>query len=882
MNWLQRILHRQQLEQQLDRELRFHREEYVAELTRRGLSEPAARRRALLELGGSEQAKEACRDARGTRWLEDFVHDFRYALRTLRQRPGFAAVALLTLALGIGATTVMFTVVNGVLLKPLPFHNPSELFVIHGRSNNWNVAAFGEQNLAGPDFHDLQDESRSLEIGGFLNNNATLSAPGIPEYVDLREISSRLFPVLGIAPLQGRAFLADDDRPGAAPVAILTYSFWQRRFGGSASALGSTMTLDGKAYTIVAIAPASFRLYQIEPDVLIPLGQDTGAFLQNRHAHPIHVVARVRRGHTLPQAQQEISALADGLAAQFPDTNKGRTFTFAALRPDAGDVTSTIWLLLGAVGMVLLIACANVASLLLARAVSRERELAMRVALGAGRGRLVRQCLTESAVLALAGGALGVLLAAVGLRPFLVLWPGTLPRAEEAQLDWRVLLFSLGVSLVSGFFFGFAPAIRAPFRNLEQVLRPGSRSIVGSSLRLHTGFVVSEIALAIVLLSAAGMLGRAVLRLSSLDPGVNTQNVLVSRMALSPAALENPDLARAAWKDILDRTRHVPGVASVAVVDTVPMRDGNNQLNYWPSADMPEQSKMPLALATSVTPDYFQVMGIPLRGGRLFNDHDRIDTEPVVVIDEELARHAFPGQDPIGKRLWGPDLGREPLHIVGVVGHVRHWGLASDDQATVRDQFYYPFAQVPDSLVRRWSELMSIAVRTNVEPLSLVGTLRGELRGASGDQVLYEVHSLEKLASASLAQQRFLLILFGVFAVLALFLAAIGIYGVLAYLTSQRIPEMGIRLALGARIADVRWLVLRQSLSMVSFGAVFGLAAAWAAARVLVRLVDGMRSVQPSTFVVVIPVLVAAALLAAWLPAYRASRVDPVIALRHE
>jgi putative ABC transport system permease protein len=409
---------------------------------------------------------------------------------------------------------------------------------------------------------------------------------------------------------------------------------------------------------------------------------------------------------------------------------------------------------------------------------------------------------------------------------------------------------------------------------------------------LHSAFIVSEVALAIVLLSAAGLLGRTLIRLSALSPGVDVNNVLISRMALSPAVLENPDRIRAAWQDVLERTRRVPGVRSVAVVDTVPMREGNNQLSYSPSADLPDESKRPLALATSVTPDYLHVMGIPLLDGRFFDEHDRLDTEPVVVIDQELARHVFHGERAVGKRLWIPDLSsrnRGPslpndaaVRIIGVVGHVRHWGLASDDQATVRDQFYYPFAQVPDANLRRWSELMSIAVRTSVAPLSLVETLRGELRGAASDQVLYEVRTLEQLARATLAQQRFLLFLFTLFAATALLLAAIGLYGVLAYLTSQRIPEIGLRLALGARVADVRWLVLRQSLLLVVLGTAFGAVAAWAASRVLVRFVEGVRSLEPATILLVLPVLVAAALIATWVPARRASRVDPMIALRHE
>ena len=450
-------------------------------------------------------------------------------------------------------------------------------------------------------------------------------------------------------------------------------------------------------------------------------------------------MARLRAGAALPQASAELELIGRQLMAQYPDSNKGRSFVAIPLRPDVGDVRSTLWLLLGAVGLVLLIACVNVASLLLARAVSRDRELAMRVALGASRGRLIRQCLTESAVLGLSGGVLGVLVAQVGFRPFVQLWPGTLPRADEVQLDWRVLLFALTASLVSGLLFGLAPALRAPVREVEQALRAGGRALAGSSRRLHSGFVVSEIALAVVLLVAAGMLGRTLLRLSSLNPGVNTRNVLVTRMALSPAALAHPEGIRAAWQDVLDRARRVPGVESIVAVDTFPMREGENQLGYWNTPAVPPENQQPLALATSVTPDYLKVMGIPLVKGRFFDDHDRRGSEPVIVIDEVLAQQAFGTQEPVGKRLWIPEMsgpnwseGADSLRIVGVVGHVRHWGLARDDQATVRAQFYYPFAQVPDGALRRWSELMSIAVRTSVPPLTVVDSLRRELRGATG------------------------------------------------------------------------------------------------------------------------------------------------------
>jgi predicted permease len=445
-----------------------------------------------------------------------------------------------------------------------------------------------------------------------------------------------------------------------------------------------------------------------------------------------------------------------------------------------------------------------------------------------------------------------------------------------------VLLFALAASLASGLLFGLAPALRAPARELEQTLRAGARTVVGSSRRLHSGFVISEIALAVVLLVSAGMLGRTIVRLASLDPGVNIRNVLTTRIALSPGALENPAQIGVSWQDVLDRARRVPGVQSVALADIVPMREGENSVGYWATPSPPPPNQEPLALASCVSPDYLKVMGIPLHQGRFFNEEDRVGHDLVVVIDDVLAQHAFGGSNPVGKRLWIPAMGRGTVQVVGVVGHVRHWGLAGDDHSRVRDQIYYPFAQVPDSLLRIFSSFMSMVVRTSVAPLSVVEPLRREVRGAGGDQALYDVHTMEQLVSDSLSRQRFLLVLFGVFAGLALVLACIGIYGVLAYLTSQRVPEFGVRMALGANARDVMQLVMRESVGMIFLGVGAGIAGAWAAGRVLVRLVEGVQSSEPVTFAVMIPILVVAALFASFVPARRASRVDPVKALRQE
>jgi predicted permease len=876
--WRGRNRRNKELQEEIQAHLTLAERDEIESGRTRNEAQVAARR----EFGNVSIAEETTRDMWGSRWLADFFQDFRYAVRTLRQRPSFAAVALLTLALGIGATTVMFTLINGVLLKPLPYPQPDRLVAVHGHSDTWNAEVFGEQNLAYPDFLDCQRSSHSLDMAGVLFNGATLSQPGEPEYVDLREISSNLFSILRVNLAGGRAFLPEEDRSGAAPVMILSYGFWQRHFAARSDALGAAVVLDQKRYTVVGIAPAGLKPYGEEPDVYTPLGQDTAGYLRSRGPHPVRVLARLHTEATLAQAQAEMQSMGRLLADQYADTNAERTFVAQPLRPEVGDARSTLWLLLGAVTLVLLVACANVASLLLARAVSRERELAMRVALGASRGRLVRQCLTESAVLGLSGGALGILLAGLGIHPFLTLWPGGLPRAEEVQLDWRVLFFALVASLLSGFVFGLAPALRAPSEEVERTLRAGARTVVGSSRRLHSAFVISEIALAVVLLVAAGLLGRALLRVSSLDPGVNLQKVLVTRMALSPGVLADPARIRPAWQEVLDRARRVPGVQSVAVVDTIPMREGNNQIGYWTGPDVPPENKQPLALATSVTPDYLKVMGIPLRRGRFFDDRDRMDGELVIAIDDVLAQSAFGAQDPIGKRLWMPQMGYGPFVVVGVVGHVRHWGLAGDDQAQVRAQFYYPFAQLPDKFLRRWSELMSVAVRTSIAPLNVVESLRGEVRGATGDQVLYEVRTMEQLARSTLDQHRFLLLLFGIFAGLALLLASIGIYGVLAYLTGQRVPEIGVRIALGATAREVIWLVLRQSVVMIFAGVMVGVAAAFAAGRVLQQSVAGVRSFEPLASAAVISMMVAAGLFASWLPARRATKVDPIIALRYE
>ena len=646
---------------------------------------------------------------------------------------------------------------------------------------------------------------------------------------------------MGVAPLHGRGFHSDEDSPGGAPVAVISELLWQHRFGANPSAIGRSFVLEGKPYTIVGVAPSAFQL-DGPADVFIPLGQQTEPRMRNREAHFLRVVARLRPGATFAEAQSEIGLTGHQLEAQYPASNRGLGMRVRRLQEEVvGEIRPTLWLLLAAVGLVLAIACVNTASLALTRAISREREFAMRVALGAGRSRLARACFTESLVSGLFGGLLGLFLAKLSIQPFVAFWPGSLPRAEEIRLDWRVLAFSIGLSLLSAFFCGLAPILRIPFRSLEAPLRAGGRTIAAGSRRLYGVFVVSEIALAFVLLVCAGMLGNTLLRLSSLNPGFNPHNVLTARFSISPAALRDPEQIPAAWQNVLDRVRRVPDVESAALSDIIPMRVGENSVPYRTTAAPVPPNQQPLALASSVTPDYLNVMGIPLHAGRFLNERDNEASDPVVVIDENLARHAFGSENAVGRQLWIPGIAMTAVQVVGVVGHVRHWGLAGDDQSRVRDQMYYPFAQVPARLLRFFSSLMSITMRTKTPPLGLVERLRLELRGAAGDEALYATRSMEQFVNASLARQRFLLILFRIFAGLALLLASTGIYGVLAYMTGQRTSEIGVRMAVGATTRDILRMVMRQSLWMVLLGVGVGALGALAAGSVVERLVEGMQ-----------------------------------------
>jgi predicted permease len=709
-----------------------------------------------------------------------------------------------------------------------------------------------------------------------------VSSPGHAEYADGRKISPELFSVLHVPLVKGRSFLATEDQPGSAPVAIISTRLWQRRYASNPQVVGMALTYDGKAHTVVGVAPPGLQL-DGEADVFTPIGQSVEPRMKYRAAHFMHVLARLRSDATPAQAQTELALISGNLAKQYPDSNAGMVMVPHSLQSElVQDVRPTLWLLLGAVGLVLLIACVNVASLLLTRVVSREHEFALRLALGAPGWLLVRQCFIESCILGVCGGLAGLFLATIGTRPFLQFWPGGLPRVEEVHVDWRVLLFALSTSILTGLIFGLMPALRANRSAIEETLRSRSRGIAGSARRPLSGFVMCQIALAFVLLTSAGIIGRTLLRISSLNPGLDIHNVLTAHVAISPEALSSPAKARAGWQELMDSLRADPAVQSVALTDTVPMREGQNVLNYWATATPPPPNQAPESLAVAVTPDYLKVMRIPLLRGRFIDETDQMDGRQVVVIDENMARHAFAGGDAVGKLVSLPAMGPKPVLVVGVVGHVRHWGLAGDDLSRVQDQCYYPLAQVPDQLTKFFSSIISVVVRTKIPPSNAVESLQREARGAMGDQSLYALRTMEQLVSASLDQQRFLLLLFAIYSGLALLLACVGIYGVIAYLMSQRVPEIGVRIAMGAKPSDIVGLVLRQSFVIVLAGVGVGILASFATGRILQSLVPGVQPSQAAIFAVVLSLLLAAALFASYIPARRAAKVDPLVALRYE
>jgi predicted permease len=810
--------------------------------------------------------------------MTTLIQDLRYGLRMLAKNPGFTAVALMALALGIGANTAIFSVVNGVLLRPLPYAEPGRLMTVYETTRE-----FGQMSVAYPNFLDWRRENHSFtDMAAYRGDDFNFTGSGQPEHLGGEFVSASLLPVLGVNPSLGRNFLPQEDREGASGVVMLSYGLWKRRFGADPNILGKTMTLNARSYKVIGVLPSDFR-FRGQAELYVSLAQWSPVELNDRETRPgLNVVGRLKPDVTMAAAQAEMTSIGRALAQQYPKANAGHGVAVVEMKDDmVGHIRPTLLLLLGAVGCVLLIACANVANLLLARSTARSREFAIRAALGADRQRVVRQLLTESVLLALGASLLGLLLASWGTRLVLAAVPNSLPRSQEIGLDPYVLLFTLAVSVLTGVLFGLAPAFHSSNVNPQEFLKEGARGSGGGRHRAEGIFVVVEVGLAVVLLAGAGLMIQSIWRLWRVDPGFNTQHVLTTQVAVSPTVMASPSGIRLAYQQMIDRVASIPGIQSAAVTALVPLTDSDSEIGFWlGGGPQPPQDQMSSALFYIGTSDYLRVMGIPLLEGRFFTEHDTVASAPVVVIDEVMAKHLFPGQDAVGKQINLMLLG--PVQIVGVVGHVKHWGLDADDTAKIRDEIYFPFLQIPDKFMSLLVSGLTLVVRTAPDPLSVASAVRTQVAGPTEDQPIFGVQTMEQIISGSLAERRFTMLLLIIFASTALVLAAVGIYGVMSYAVSRRTHELGVRLALGASRNEILRLVVREGMALAAIGTVVGLMAALGLTRLMASLLYGVRPADPATLAAVSLLLVGIALLACYIPAWRATKVDPMVALRYE
>jgi predicted permease len=875
MNWRgKRLLN------DLDDEIRQHIELATQDNVDRGMSPEEARYAAMQKFGNVTLVKEDAREVWAIAWFEQFRQDLRFAFRQLRKSPGFAAVAILTLALGIGANTAIFTVVQAVLLAPLPFRQPDRLVLVMQR----NPINKHMMDSSYPDFLDWRRDARSFEQMSAMSwHDYNLSSPGIAERVNGKGISAGFFDTLGVRLSVGREFTAKEDRSGGAPSVIISHRLWTDRFNGSPKVIGSSVALSGVTYTVVGVLPSGFRFIE-DTDVYTPIAQGDPLIMNDRTMHPVLCVARLKARVTLVQAQGEMSSIQDSLNRLYPSADQELGSIVSPLKKELiADVSTTLLLLLGAVGIVLLIACANLTNLLLARSTARTREFAVRTALGAKPARLVRQLITESVVLSLAGGTLGLAFAKWGLKAVLAAVPGGLPRGESIGVNVAVLTFTFVVSLVVAIIFGLAPALKFAHTDPQVSLKAGSRGLTGSYPRAQSALVVVQMALTLVLLTGAGLLFRTIRQLWEVNPGFDARHILTFKVGLSPSATKEPAELRVAYQNLLQRVREIPGVEGTDLTVLVPLSQQTNMGPFWPNVQPPASvAAAPRALFYWTGPDFLKTMRIPLLRGTYFTAQDTTETERVAVIDSVLAHAYFPYTDPIGQSLNIPHWG--VARIIGVVAHVKHWNLG-DQQNYTDNQIYASLYQLPDEWASFFYQNVTVAVRTGLDQASLVPAIKAAVSGNGSDQPVYDIRAMEEMVSQSMAAQRFPMILLGVFAGLALLMASIGIYGVISYTVAQRVPEIGIRMALGAPKSQIFRMVIGHGLLLGFAGFAVGGAATLILFRVLSgfsRLLYGVGASDPVTFAAVFLLLIGVALLASYLPARRAARVDPMVALRYE
>ncbi|HEX5412739.1 MAG TPA: ABC transporter permease [Terriglobia bacterium] len=869
------LFDKERLEQRLDEDVRAHLDMLTEENLRKGMSPEDARYAARREFGNVASVKEECRDRWSIRIIEELAQDLRYGLRQLRHNPGFTAVAIVTLALGIGANTAVFTLVNSVLLQPLPYRNPSKLVAVYQSPPAKSFPGIKTFAIAPANYLDWQRRNRaftSMAIYHFAALN--LTGTEHPEALKAARISADFFKVLGVEPWIGRNFSPEEEQSGHAAEVILGTDFWHAHFGTDRNIIGQKLTFDGRPYTIIGIMPPNFRSPSWAK-VWIPLGW-TAAERAVRGNHTYLAIARLKPGVGIASAQAEMNTISSRLAEQYPDDDSGWGAVLVPLHEDlVGEVQPTLLILLGAVALVLLIACANIGNLVLERSLGRRKEMAVRTALGASRSRVLRQVLSETALLGLAGGVLGLLFAYFSVALFTHYPALHLPRASEIRLDGWVLAFTLSVSILTGILSGLAAGLHATRVDLNKALKAGlgrTDSYSGHG-RTRRALVISEIALSLMLLAGAGLLIRTLWSLRSTSPGFDPSDLLTFSLVMPQSKYSTPSRKWQLVHEVGQRLAALPGVLSVGGANTLPLTGGES---HWPIAiegrPAGTASEQPEVTTSLVTAAYLQTLRVPLLTGRFLTDSDRAGTQPVIVISQAMAKRFWPGENPLGKHLTTVFAPGMSFEVVGVVGNIRISSLADE---TPVEAMYIPILQFPDFA-------MSFAVRTSVPPLGMVPAVARAVHQIDPDQPLGDVMTMSQIMNDSLARRRFSMMLLAAFAGLAVILAAIGIFGIIAHSVSRRTHELGIRMALGAEKNDVLRMVVGQGLKLALIGVAVGIAGALALTRFLSSLLYGVKATDPLTFIAVSLIMIAVALAACYIPARRAAKVDPMVALRYE
>lgn len=865
---------RKKREEELDEEVRSHLEMAARERLERGDTEKEAGRAARLEFGNVGLVKGVTRDVWGWRWLEDLVEDARYGLRRMRKSPGFTAIAVVTLALGIGANTAIFSLVNGILLVSLPYPNPEELVSVTGTYPKGAFVAMREQ-------------LRTIDVGAYVEGQElNLTGFGEPVRLTGTSVSAELFSILGARPELGRTFYAGEDVPGQDNFVILSHALWEQRFGGDASILGRSIELGGISRQVVGVMPAEFRFPSTKTQVWIPLHNDLRNTLSFWAGDFMPGIGRLRPGATIEQARTEIRMFQSHVGALFPwpmPASWNANVSVVTLQNGmAADVRTRLLILLGAVALVLLIACSNVANLTLSRAATREKEIGIRAALGAGWHRITRQLLTESVLQAVIGGWLGLAFAKEGLVLLKALLPSDTPRLAETHIDWRVLLFTGALAMLTGVVFGFAPALQSSRPTLTEALKSGGRGTsVAVSRRLRSSLAVAQVAFAVLLVIAAGLMIRSFWAISHVNPGFRAEQILTARITPNESFCSDAMRCLAFYRNVQDQVRASPGTSGAALVNTLPLggRVSKRSLDVE-NHDVPGGEDVPLFWLNVATPEYFRVMGIPMLSGRAFTDSD-VAGAPVAVVTEETARRYWPGQSAVGKHIRLLD-DKNWRTIVGVIPDVRAYDLQRNAPEWIDGTAYVPYDSTATLEDRRIPMEMTIAIRTALDDSQIATVLRNTVAGLNHEVPVSEVKTMRAVVSEAVSTPASTTTLMVVFAALALVLGSIGIYGVVSFLVSNRTREIGIRMALGAQRGDVLWSVIAEGAKLSLAGISLGLAGAFAAMRVLSGELYGVSATDPLTFCGVAILVAAVALTACYVPARRAMRVDPIVALRYE